>query len=107
MAVKKETLSYIEICNSIAKGEFSPIYVLAGEESYYIDQIEDMIVSKALTNDEKAFNLTIAYGLDTLLYHVLRLMPNSLQPSSTVISPSFCFFRNFSKSPDIAMGCLP
>ena len=65
MAVKKETLSYIEICNSIAKCEFSPIYVLAGEESYYIDQIEDMIVSKALTNDEKAFNLTIAYGLDT------------------------------------------
>lgn len=65
MAVKKETLSYIEICNSVAKGIFSPIYVLMGEESYYIDQLENLIVSKALTPDEKEFNLTIAYGLDT------------------------------------------
>ena len=53
MAVKKETLSYIEICNDIAKSNFAPIYVLMGEESFYIDQIENMIVSKALSNDEK------------------------------------------------------
>lgn len=65
MAVKKDTLSYIEICNDIAKGKFQPIYVLMGEESYYIDRIEDLIVSKALTPDEREFNLTIAYGLDT------------------------------------------
>ena len=65
MAVKKETLSYIEICKDINNGKFQPIYVLMGEEAYYIDQIENLIVSKALTNEEKAFNLTIAYGLDT------------------------------------------
>lgn len=65
MAVKKETLSYIEICNDIASGKFQPIYVLMGEESYYIDRLEDLIVSKALSPDEKEFNLTIAYGLDT------------------------------------------
>ena len=65
MAVKKDTLSYIEICNDIAKGKFQPIYVLMGEESYYIDRIEDLIISKALTPDEREFNLTIAYGLDT------------------------------------------
>lgn len=65
MAAKKETLSYIEICNDIANGKFQPIYVLMGEESYYIDQIEDLIVSKALSTDEREFNLTIAYGLDT------------------------------------------
>ena len=65
MAAKKDTLSYIEICNDIAKGKFQPIYVLMGEESYYIDRIEDLIVSKALTPDEREFNLTIAYGLDT------------------------------------------
>lgn len=65
MAAKKDTLSYIEICNDIANGKFQPIYVLMGEESYYIDRIEDLIVSKALTPDEREFNLTIAYGLDT------------------------------------------
>ena len=72
MAVKKETLSYIEICNDIAKGNFAPIYVLMGEESFYIDQIENMIVSKALSNDEKAFNLTIAYGLDTDIRSIIN-----------------------------------
>ena len=72
MAVKKETLSYIEICNDIAKGVFAPIYVLMGEESFYIDQIENMIVSKALSNDEKAFNLTIAYGLDTDIHTIIN-----------------------------------
>ena len=72
MAVKKETLSYIEICNNIKKGIFAPIYVLMGEESYYIDQIEDLIVSKALSNEEKAFNLTIAYGLDSDIKNIIN-----------------------------------
>lgn len=72
MAAKKETLSYIEICNDIAKSNFAPIYVLMGEESFYIDQIENMIVSKALSNDEKAFNLTIAYGLDTDIRSIIN-----------------------------------
>lgn len=72
MAVKKETLSYIEIQNNVSKGIFSPIYVLMGEESYYIDQLESLIVSKALTNDEKEFNLTIAYGLDTDIRTVIN-----------------------------------
>lgn len=72
MAVKKDTLSYIEICNDIANGKFQPIYVLMGEESYYIDRIEDLIVSKALTNEEKEFNLTIAYGLDTDIRAVMN-----------------------------------
>ncbi len=73
MAVKKETLSYIEICNNIKKGIFAPIYVLMGEESYYIDQIEDLIVSKALTNEEKAFNLTVAYGLDSDIKNIINV----------------------------------
>lgn len=72
MAVKKETLSYIEICNDIASGKFQPIYVLMGEESYYIDRLEDLIVSKALSPDEKEFNLTIVYGLDTDIRTVMN-----------------------------------
>ena len=72
MAVKKDSLSYIEVCNSVNSGKFAPIYVLMGEESYYIDQLEELITSKALTNDEKEFNLTIAYGLDTDIRTVMN-----------------------------------
>lgn len=65
MAVKQDKLSYIQIANDIKKGIFAPIYVLMGEESYYIDTLSEMIVDKALTDDEKEFNLTVAYGMDT------------------------------------------
>lgn len=72
MAVKKETLSYIEICNNVKAGKFEPIYVLMGEESYYIDQLEELITSKALTIDEKAFNYTVAYGLDANIDNIIN-----------------------------------
>lgn len=62
---KKETLTSARIISDIKKRKFSPIYVLMGEESYYIDYISDMIVDAALTEDEKDFNLTVFYGLDS------------------------------------------
>lgn len=62
---KKETLTSAQIVNDIKKRKFSPVYVLMGEESYYIDYISDMIMNTALTEDEKDFNLTIFYGLDS------------------------------------------
>jgi len=38
---------------------------LHGEESFYIDQISDYIEKNILTDDEKEFNQTVLYGLDT------------------------------------------
>lgn len=50
--------------NEIKNHKFRPIYVLQGEESYYIDKLSDLIVNNALTEDERDFNLTVAYGMD-------------------------------------------
>lgn len=64
MAVKKEIVSYTQICKDIDRGVFQPIYILMGEETFYIDKLEAKIVDKALTPDEKEFNLSIIYGSD-------------------------------------------
>lgn len=61
---KNESLSAIQICNAAKKKKFLPIYILMGEESYYIDLIAETIIENALTEDEKDFNLTTFYGLD-------------------------------------------
>lgn len=53
------------ILGDISAGRFRPIYLLMGEETFFIDLIADRIEASALTEAEKAFNLTIIYGKDT------------------------------------------
>ena len=65
MPPKKESVTYLSLVSEIAKKQFRPIYVLQGEEPYYIDSLTDKIIDSALTEDEKDFNLTVCYGIDT------------------------------------------
>ncbi|MEX2588551.1 MAG: DNA polymerase III subunit delta [Chitinophagales bacterium] len=45
--------------------KIAPIYLLHGDESFYIDKISAHIEEHLLNDQEKAFNQTIAYGKDT------------------------------------------
>lgn len=63
MATKARTFD--AIMGELKKRQFSPIYILMGEEAYYIDQIADYIANNALTVDEQDFNQTVVYGADT------------------------------------------
>lgn len=60
----KKTDDFSQIKADILAGKFQPVYLLHGEESYYIDQLTDLILSHALTEDEKEFNLSQYYGAD-------------------------------------------
>lgn len=62
---KKEQQTYAQIINDIKKGIFSPIYLLMGEEGYYIDQITKAIQEHALSDDERDFNEIVLYGAET------------------------------------------
>ena len=62
MAAKKQDFS--SICNDIKQGQFAPVYLLHGEESYFIDKIAELLLENTLTEDEKDFNLTQYYGAD-------------------------------------------
>lgn len=53
------------LLSTMKGGVYSPIYLLMGEEPYYIDLIADYIQDHALEPSERDFNQTILYGKDT------------------------------------------
>ena len=59
------TKNFKILCDKIEQGELSPVYFLYGAESYFIDELADLITAKALNEEERAFNETIFYGLST------------------------------------------
>lgn len=58
-------MDFAPLLQAIKKKDFAPVYLLHGEESYFIDQLEAAIEANALQEHEKAFNQTILYGKDT------------------------------------------
>jgi DNA polymerase-3 subunit delta len=55
------------IIKEIKSGNIKPIYFLAGEESFFIDQISDYIENNLLPDEAKGFDQMIVYGLDVNL----------------------------------------
>lgn len=56
--------TYEEIFRDLKNKIYSPVYLLHGDEAYYIDKISDYIETKVLGEMEKEFNQTIVYGRD-------------------------------------------
>ena len=52
------------LIKDIKNKKFLPIYFLAGEEPFFIDQISEALENNVLTEEEKGFNQTIIYGQD-------------------------------------------
>ncbi len=57
-------MKFEQILTDIENKIFRPIYLLSGEESYFIDRIADEIEENVLSETEKEFNQTILYGRD-------------------------------------------
>lgn len=53
-----------EILANVKQGIFAPVYLLMGEEPYYVDMVSKAIIDNALTDDERDFNQLISYGAD-------------------------------------------
>ena len=62
MAVKRESVTFTTLSKEIKDGSFRNIYVLQGEEPYFIDQLQQLIIDTALTEDQQDFNLSLYYG---------------------------------------------
>jgi len=65
-------LTYNEIISEINKKIYHPVYLLAGEESYYIDLIADKLENEVLSDTEKEFNLSIFYGRDQNVTNIIE-----------------------------------
>jgi DNA polymerase-3 subunit delta len=53
-----------DLIDKIKAGEFSPIYLLMGDEPYYLDMLSDALIENALDEFSRDFNETICYGAD-------------------------------------------
>lgn len=60
----KQVNTFQEIMADLKARRFYPIYILMGEEAYYIDKISDFIAENVLSPEERDFNQTICFGSD-------------------------------------------
>ncbi|MCC8035599.1 MAG: DNA polymerase III subunit delta [Rikenellaceae bacterium] len=56
---------YTSVEKEIRGGKFAPVYLLMGEEGYFIDRISDLLATTVLNEQERAFNQIVAYGKDS------------------------------------------
>ncbi len=66
----KQGVTFQSIMQDLKNRNFSPFYLLMGEESYYIDSISDYIASHVLSPEECDFNQTICFGSDVTAVQV-------------------------------------
>ena len=65
MAEKKQIgKQYEQIMRDLKAGVYAPVYILMGDEAYYIDIIVDFIAQNALNEEDRDFNQTIVFGAD-------------------------------------------
>ena len=57
-------MTFEQIIQNLQNKIYHPVYLLHGEESYFIDKISDYIEANVLDENEREFNLTILYGRD-------------------------------------------
>lgn len=57
-------MTFEQIEKSLQAGKYAPVYLLCGEEAYYIDRVSDYIENNILDEAAKAFDMTVVYGRD-------------------------------------------
>lgn len=65
-------MSYKAVVADIKRKNFKPVYLLSGEEAFYIDKITSLLETSVLDDMEKEFNQTILYGRDTDIGTILE-----------------------------------
>lgn len=61
-----------QLLKDIQNRSFKPVYLLHGEEPYFIDKITSYFEGKVLSEGEKSFNQAIFYGKDTDVVTILN-----------------------------------
>lgn len=65
MAEKRTSATYESIVKDLREQKLAPIYLLMGDEPYFIDRLTELISEAALKPEERDFNQIVLYGLDT------------------------------------------
>ncbi len=57
-------MDYKDLISDVKARKFKPLYLLHGEESYYIDKVAEYMEENILTPEQKDFNFHVFYGKD-------------------------------------------
>lgn len=66
-------MTFENLQTEIKARRFRPIYLLMGDEPYYIDELTDLLIETVLPDEERDFNQTIVYGMETDVASVITL----------------------------------
>ncbi|MDD3108610.1 MAG: DNA polymerase III subunit delta [Alistipes sp.] len=69
---------FTALSTQIGQRKFAPVYLLMGEEPYFIDRLSEQFAEQVLAPEERDFNQTILYGKDSdagALINLCRQMP--------------------------------
>ena len=75
---KETVLAYGAMMRDIAARRFASVYLLMGEEGYFIDSVADALADGILNEAERAFSQIVAYGKDSdagAIINFARQMP--------------------------------
>ncbi|HEY4196344.1 MAG TPA: DNA polymerase III subunit delta [Mucilaginibacter sp.] len=61
-----------DILKALKNRKYKPLYLLHGDEPYFIDQVSNFAEHQLLSDAEKGFNQTVLYGKDTEVMAVLN-----------------------------------
>lgn len=60
-----------QLIKEVQSSIFSPVYLLMGEEPFYVDRVAEEIIANALADEERDFNQLVCYGADTTVEDVI------------------------------------
>lgn len=66
-------ISEKQLIEDLKAQKFAPVYLLTGEENYYIDQVSDFFEKEVVAADFRDFDQTVVYGRDTDMTAVVSL----------------------------------
>ena len=63
--------TYNQITRDLTEGKFSKIYLLMGEETFFIKKISQFFETNFIEDQYRSFNLETLYGRDTSIENVV------------------------------------
>ncbi|MBQ6955343.1 MAG: DNA polymerase III subunit delta [Bacteroidales bacterium] len=76
MAKGDSKITEKQLISDLKAGQFAPIYLLTGEENYYIDLVSDYMENNIISDDFKDLAQTILYGRDVVMEEVIEKANN-------------------------------
>ncbi len=64
---------YKDLRQDFLEGRYKPIYLLYGDESYLPDQLQKVLIARALLPEDRDFNLDVVHGADVNIQSVLNM----------------------------------